>query len=131
MLRQQRRDLRTAELIRQDKEIDNQLQAAAIERARELDTTVKGRYSIWRIEYQNPNSDSTLKLMRDQIIMAKAYASIAKANNETGLYDSLMQSSRESQHAIGDACSDAELQLRYCQPLFCCALPGVYVGSCF
>ncbi|KAG5526902.1 hypothetical protein RHGRI_032980 [Rhododendron griersonianum] len=110
LLRQQRRDLRTAKLIRQDKEIDNQLQAAAIERTRELDTTVKGRYSIWRIEYQNPNSDSTLKLMRDQIIMAKAYASIAKANNETGLYDSLMQSSRESQHAIGDARSDAELQ---------------------
>jgi len=110
LLRQKRKDLRTAELIRQDKENDNQLQAAAIERSKELDTTVKGRYSIWRIEYQNPNSDSTLKLMRDQMIMAKAYASIAKAYNESGLYDSLMQSSRGSQLAIGDAHSDAELQ---------------------
>ncbi|KAL6963595.1 putative galacturonosyltransferase 3 [Sarracenia purpurea var. burkii] len=110
MLRQQRRDLRTANLIRQDKEIDNQMQAAAIERTKELDTTVKGKYSIWRTEYENPNSDSTVRLMRDQIIMAKAYASIAKAGNVTVLYDSLMKHSRESHHAIGEARSDAELQ---------------------
>ncbi|GMP37265.1 hypothetical protein CsSME_00009030 [Camellia sinensis var. sinensis] len=110
MLRQRRRDLRTAELIRQDKEIDNQMQAAAIERAKELDTTVKGKYSIWRKEYENPNSDSTLKLMRDQIIMAKLYASIAKAKNESGLCDSLIKHSRTNHYAIGDASSDAELQ---------------------
>lgn len=109
-LRQERRDRRVAELIQQDKEIDNQMQAAAIERAKELDTTVKGKYSIWRKEYENPNSDSTLKLMRDQIIMAKAYASIAKAKNESGLYDSLIKHSRKSQLAIGEANSDAELQ---------------------
>ncbi|GFY89749.1 galacturonosyltransferase 3 [Actinidia rufa] len=110
MLRQQRRVLRTEELIREDKELDNRMQAIAIERAKELDTTVKGKYSIWRREYENPNSDATLKLMRDQIIMAKAYASIAKAKNENGLYDSLMKHCRENQHAIGEARSDAELQ---------------------
>ncbi|KAI8028561.1 putative galacturonosyltransferase 3 [Camellia lanceoleosa] len=110
MLRQRRRDLRAAELIRQDKEIDNQMHAAVIDRARELDTTVKGKYSIWRKEYENPNSDSTLKLMRDQIIMAKLYASIAKAKNESGLYDSLIKHSRANHYAIGDASSDAELQ---------------------
>uniref|UniRef100_A0A5B7BPM4 Hexosyltransferase n=1 Tax=Davidia involucrata TaxID=16924 RepID=A0A5B7BPM4_DAVIN len=109
-LRQERRNLRTAVLIQQDKQIDNQMQAAAIERAKEFDTTVKGKYSIWRREYENPNSDSTLKLMRDQIIMAKAYANIAKAKNETGLYDALMKHSRESQRAIGEASTDAELQ---------------------
>lgn len=113
-LRQERRDRRVAELIQQDKEIDNQMQAAAIERAKELDTTVKGKYSIWRKEYENPNSDSTLKLMRDQIIMAKAYASIAKAKNESDLFDSLIKHSRKSQLAIGEANSDAELQPRYC-----------------
>ncbi|XP_059647377.1 probable galacturonosyltransferase 3 isoform X2 [Cornus florida] len=110
MLRQERRNLRTAELIRQDKEIDNQMQAAAIERAKELDTTIKGKFSIWRREYENPNSDSTLRLMRDQIIMARAYASVAKAKNETSLYDTLIKHSRESQRAIGDASLDAELQ---------------------
>lgn len=110
MLRQERRKRRTAELIRLDKEIDNQMEAAAIERAKEFDTTIKGKYNIWRKEYENPNSDSTLKLMHDQIIMAKAYASIAKSKNESGLYDSLIKHSRRSQHAIGEANSDAELQ---------------------
>lgn len=88
------------------------MQEAAIERARELDTTVQGKYGIWRKEYENPNSDSTLKLMRDQIIMARAYATIAKAKNETSLYYSLLEHSRESQFAIGEATSDAELQPR-------------------
>ncbi|XP_071921955.1 probable galacturonosyltransferase 3 isoform X1 [Coffea arabica] len=110
MLRQERRERRTAELIQQNKETDDKMQEAAIERAREFDDTVKGKYSIWRKEYENPNSDSTLKLMRDQIIMARAYATIAKAKNEMVLYDSLIKHSRESQFAIGEATSDVELQ---------------------
>lgn len=109
MLRRERRERRTAELIQQDKEIDNQMQEAAIKRAMELDTTIKGRYSIWRKEYENPNSDSNVKLMRDQIIMARVYATIAKAKSNNMLYDSLMEHSRESQLAIGEATSDSEL----------------------
>lgn len=111
-LRQERRERRTADLIQQSAEIDNQMQEAAIERARELDTTIHGKYGIWRKEYENPNSDSTLKLMRDQIIMARAYAMIAKAKNETLLYYSLLKHSWESQLAIGEAISDAELPPR-------------------
>lgn len=111
-LRLERRERRTLELIQQGKERDSEMNAAAAERARELDTTVMGRYSIWRKEYENPNSDSTLKLMRDQIIMAKAYAKIAKAKNYDSLYDSLLEHSRKSQYAIGEANSDAELQPR-------------------
>ncbi|GAB2291647.1 Probable galacturonosyltransferase 3 [Dionaea muscipula] len=109
ILRHQRRDLRAAELIRQDKEMGDQLEAAAIERSKGLDTTVKGKYSIWRRDFENPNSDATVKLMRDQVIMAKSYASIAKGKNETGLYDSLIKLSRESTRALGEATSDAEL----------------------
>ncbi|KAF8406709.1 hypothetical protein HHK36_008801 [Tetracentron sinense] len=111
-LRQERKELRTAELVLQDKETENQMQAAAIERSKELNTTIKGKYSIWRREYINPNSDSTLKLMLDQIIMAKAYGSIARSKNKLGLYDSLMKHVKESQHAIGEAGSDAELRPR-------------------
>ncbi|KAL0334494.1 UNVERIFIED_CONTAM: putative serine/threonine-protein kinase PIX13 [Sesamum radiatum] len=118
-LRRERRERRTADLIKQDKEMDNQMQEAAIEQARELDTTIRGKYSIWRKEYENPNSDSTVKLMRDQIIMAKAYAAIAKSKNETVLYDSLIKHSRESQLAIGEAITDAELHPR---PLHCIPL---------
>lgn len=117
MLRRERRERRTADLVKQDKEIENQMQEAAIIRARELDTNMKGKYSIWRKEYENPNSDSTVKLIRDQIIMAKTYATIAKAKNETVLYNSLIKQSRESQLAIGEATSDAELLPRYATSL--------------
>lgn len=109
VLRQERKKLRTEYLSRQDKDIDSQMEAAAIQRTEEFGTSAKGRYSIWRIEYANPNSDSIVKLMHDQIIMAKAYATIAKAKNETGLYDSLIKSYRESRIAIEEASSDAEL----------------------
>ncbi|KAJ4829722.1 putative galacturonosyltransferase 3 [Turnera subulata] len=110
MMRKRRRDLRVAELTRQDKEADKQPQTSEIKWSRSLDPTVKGKYSIWRRDFDNPNSDSMLKLMRDQIIMAKAYANIAKSKNETSLYDSLMKQSRENRHAIGESTSDAELQ---------------------
>lgn len=114
MLRRERRERRTADLIKQDKEIENQMQEEAIKRARELDTNIKGKYSIWRKEYENPNADSTVKLIRDQIIMAKAYATIAMAKNETVLYNSLIEQSRESQLAIGEATNDVELLPRFC-----------------
>lgn len=114
MMRQERRERRTAELIRPDKERDNQMVDAAIERSKSLDTTIRGKYSIWRRDYENPNSDSTVKLMRDQIIMAKAYATIAKSKNDNVLYNSLMKHSRESQKVIGEAKSDADLGPRYC-----------------
>ena len=92
---------------------DIQIQEAAIERAKNFDIHVKAKYSIWRREYESPNSDSTVKLMRDQIIMAKAYASIAKAKNATGIYDSLIKHSKRSQQAIGEATYDSELNPRY------------------
>ncbi|KAK6253206.1 hypothetical protein QUC31_014926 [Theobroma cacao] len=110
ILRQKRRDFRTAELIRQDKEADKQMQAtAAIESLTNMDTVGKGKYSLWRKDFENPNSDSTLKLMRDQIIMAKAYANIAKSKNQNALYNSLLICVRESLRVIGEANSDAEL----------------------
>ncbi|XP_004501287.1 probable galacturonosyltransferase 3 isoform X2 [Cicer arietinum] len=111
IMRLERRKARAAELIQKDKETDNHIVSAAIESSEGLDTTIKGKYSIWRREYENPNSDSTLKLMRDQIIMAKAYTNIAKSKNKTVLYKALVQHSRDSQLAIGDANSDAELQI--------------------
>ncbi|KAK6916815.1 Glycosyl transferase, family 8 [Dillenia turbinata] len=112
MLRRERRNLRAAELIRQDKENDNQMQTAAVERSKNFDTTVTGKYSIWRRDYENRISDSTLKLMRDQIIMAKAYASIARVKNESVLYASLIERAKENEQAIGEANSDVELHPR-------------------
>lgn len=112
-MRQERRKARAAELIQQDKETDDHIVSSAIERSEGFDTTVKGKYSIWRRQYENPNSDSTLKLMRDQIIMAKAYTNIAKSKNKTVLHNALVKHSRESLQAMGEASSDAELHLGY------------------
>lgn len=112
-MRLERRNLRIAELIHLDKEANDELVEAAIERSKTLDTTLKGKYSLWRRDFENPNSESTLKLIRDQIIMAKAYANLAKSMNESTLYSSLMMQSRRSRHAIGEASSDAELHPRY------------------
>ncbi|XP_043713645.1 probable galacturonosyltransferase 3 [Telopea speciosissima] len=109
-MRQERLKLRTAELINQNKEAEKQMQVAAIERSKQLNTTaVPEKYSIWRKEYETPHSNSMLKLMRDQNIMAKAYATIARSKNDLGLFESLMEHIKESQHAIGEANSDAEL----------------------
>ncbi|BAT77426.1 hypothetical protein LR48_Vigan04g259100 [Vigna angularis] len=111
VMRQERRKARTAELTQENRETNNHIVSAAIKHTEEFDTTVKGKYSIWRREYENPNSDSTLKLMRDQIIMAKAYANIAKSKNNTVLYEALLKHSSDSQRAIGEASSDTELHL--------------------
>lgn len=117
-MRQDRRKARAAELTREDKENDDHIVSAAIEHTEGFDTTIKGKYGIWRREYENPNSDSTLKLMQDQIIMAKAYANIAKSKNKIVLYEALIKHSRDSQQAIGEASSDTELHLGY----FCISL---------
>lgn len=94
------------------KEAELEMRQAAIERSKQFVNTVRERYSIWRSEFSNPNSDSTLKLMKDQVIMAKVYASMARSKKEFNLYDSLMKCIKESQLAIGDANSDNELPRR-------------------
>ncbi|KAG8502062.1 hypothetical protein CXB51_000198 [Gossypium anomalum] len=112
ILRQKRRDLRTAELVRQDKEVNKEMQATeAIESLKNMDPVVKGKYSIWRKDFENPNADSTLKLMRDQIIMAKVYANIAFSKKQTVLYNSLLKQVMETKDELYD-CFTVERKLR-------------------
>lgn len=112
-LRQERRAQRTLDLIQHDKESDHQMQEAAIHKSITFENSVVGKYSIWRRDYESPNADAILKLMRDQIIMAKAYSHIAKSKNATNLYLFLMQQSRENQRVLGKATSDSDLPSRY------------------
>lgn len=112
-MRKERREKRTAELIRQDAEAEKQMETAAIERSMQFKNNVKGKYSIWRREYDNQNSDYTLKLMQDQVIMAKVYGSIAWSKNDAELYETLMTRVKENQRVLGEANSDAELDQRY------------------
>jgi alpha-1,4-galacturonosyltransferase len=100
------------ELVRKDDEARVKLENAAIERSKAVDSAVLGKYSIWRKENENENSDSTVRLMRDQLIMARVYSALAKSKNKSGLFHELQTRIKESQRAVGEAAADADLHRR-------------------
>ncbi|KAM1262447.1 hypothetical protein ACFX13_028245 [Malus domestica] len=108
-LREKRREKRANELVQRDDESIVKLETAAIERSKSVDSAVLGKYSIWRKENENENSDSTVRLIRDQIIMARVYLSIAKMKNKLDLFQQLQSRLKESQRAVGEATADADL----------------------
>lgn len=108
-LREKRLQKRASELVQQDDEAIVKLENAAIERSKSVDSAVLGKYSIWRKENENENSDSTVRLMRDQIIMARVYLSIAKMKKKGELYHQLEVRLKESLRALGEANADTDL----------------------
>jgi alpha-1,4-galacturonosyltransferase len=113
VFRRKRKEQRAQELLQMDEEAELQMRTAATNSSRNFDNKAKGSYNIWRQEFHHINTDSTLRLMMDQIIMAKIYATIALSQKESDLYASLMKCIKESQAAIGDAHMDTELDSRY------------------
>lgn len=111
-MREKRREKRASELVQKDDETTVKLENAAIERSKSVDSAVLGKYSLWRKENENENSDSTVRLMRDQLIMARVYLSIAKMKNKVDLYQQLQTRLKESQRALGDATADSDLHQR-------------------
>ncbi|XP_019189728.1 PREDICTED: polygalacturonate 4-alpha-galacturonosyltransferase-like [Ipomoea nil] len=108
-LRQRRREKRAADLAKQDDEVTVKLENAAIERSKSVDSAVLGKYSVWRRENENENPDSTVRLMRDQVIMARVYLSIAGMKKKADLAQELQQRLKESQRVLGEASSDSDL----------------------
>ncbi|CAI9117946.1 OLC1v1019438C1 [Oldenlandia corymbosa var. corymbosa] len=84
-LREKRREKHAADLVKQDKEVTLKLENAAIERSKSVDSAVLGKYSIWRKENDMENTDSTVRLIRDQMIMARVYISLATMKNKLDL----------------------------------------------
>lgn len=111
-LREKRRETRAADLVKKDDDIIIKLENAAIERSKSVDSAVLGKYSIWRKENDNDNTDTTVRLVRDQIIMARVYKSIAMMKNNTKLARELQNQIKESHRALGDAAADADLNRR-------------------
>jgi hypothetical protein len=109
---EKRREKRAAELVKMDNEVIVKLENAAIERSRSVESAVLGKYNIWRKEVENENGDSSVRFMRDQIIMARVYVSIAKMKDMLELYQELQFRLKESQHALGDAITDSDLHHR-------------------
>lgn len=100
------------ELLLQDDEALVKLENAAIERSKAVDSAVLGKYSIWRKENENENSDTTVRLMRDQMIMARVYLALAKLNNKNDIFQELQTRLKESQRTLGEATMDADLHHR-------------------
>lgn len=111
-LREKRRKKRAAELVYQNDEATVKLENVAIERSKAVDSAVLGKYNIWRRENENENSDVTVRLMRDQMIMARVYLSIAKMKNKLDLCQELLARLKESQRALGEATVDTDLNHR-------------------
>lgn len=111
-LRAKKREKRAVDLMKQDDDVTVKLENAAIERSKSVDTAVLGKYSIWRKEIENENSDSNVRLIRDQMIMARVYLSLARMKNKTDLATSLQIRLKESQRSIGEATTDSDLYPR-------------------
>ncbi|KAL6493088.1 Polygalacturonate 4-alpha-galacturonosyltransferase [Orobanche gracilis] len=108
-LREKRREKRAADLVKQDDEVTVKLENAAIERSKSVDSAVLGKYSIWRKETENENSDSNVRLIRDQMIMARVYLSLARMKSKLDLANELQKQLKESQHSLGEATADFDL----------------------
>nr|XP_043628152.1 polygalacturonate 4-alpha-galacturonosyltransferase-like isoform X2 [Erigeron canadensis] len=108
-LRDKRRETRAANLVKQDDDVIIKLENAAIARSKSVDSAVLGKYSIWRKENDNENTDTTIRLVRDQMIMARVYKSIAMMKNKTQLARELQNQLKESQRSLGDATADTDL----------------------
>ncbi|TVU45632.1 hypothetical protein EJB05_05123 [Eragrostis curvula] len=100
------------ELVQQDDEALVKLENAGIERSKAVDSAVLGKYSIWRRENENEKADSRVRLMRDQMIMARIYSVLAKSRDKLDLYQELLTRLKESQRSLGEATADAELPKR-------------------
>ena len=111
--RRKRKQKRTAELIQLSKDAELRMKLATVDRSEHFNNTLRQHYSMWKREHHNRDRDSTLKLMKDQIIMATVYASIASSKKNLDLAKHLMKHIKQNQDAIKEANSDAELQQKY------------------
>lgn len=103
-----RHEKRLTELIRQDEDEDKKAENEALERTKEVDAGLDGKFSIWKKE-DAENSDSMVRLMRDQLIMARAYAAIAESTNNGRLLRELKLKIKENMKLLGEANVDSEL----------------------
>ncbi|XP_010512444.1 PREDICTED: polygalacturonate 4-alpha-galacturonosyltransferase isoform X2 [Camelina sativa] len=108
-LRERRREMRANELVQHNDDTILKLENAAIERSKSVDSAVLGKYSIWRRENENDNSDSNIRLMRDQVIMARVYTGLAKLKNKNDLLQELQARLKDSQRVLAESTSDADL----------------------
>ncbi|OAE33569.1 hypothetical protein AXG93_2139s1220 [Marchantia polymorpha subsp. ruderalis] len=106
--RHRRHEKRLTELIRQDEDEDKKAENEAMERNKEVEVGVDGKFSIWKRE-DAENPDAMVRIMRDQLIMARAYAAIAESTNNGRLLRELKAKIKENIKLLGEANVDSEL----------------------
>lgn len=107
--RGQRFENRVTELIQQDDEQSMILEAEAIRRAKEVEDGIAKSHSVWRTEEISANSDNIVRVMRDQLIMARAYTNIASLYNDARLVQDLKNRIKEIMRMLEDVTVDSEL----------------------
>lgn len=86
------------------------METAVIKHTEHFDFSLNGRYSSWRKEFEKVPSDYILKILKNQVIIARVYTSIAHSKRQNKLFHSLLKSIKDSRNFIGEANSDVELK---------------------
>eukprot|EP00250_Pteridium_aquilinum_P013792 c21576_g1_i1 orf=932-3031(+) len=106
--RLERKDRRVSELTQSNQAAAISLEEEVAKRKKEIDNNVLNKYSIWRPEF-DADSDTLIRLIRDQLIMARVYASLAHSHSMIDLQRELNLRIKESRHVLGEANLDADL----------------------
>ena len=109
-IRMERRERRVSELIQQNSEADINIEKGETDRRKDLDNRIHKKYSIWRKEKEEP--DALVRLIRDQLVMARVYASLANAQDDADLLHELNTRIKESRRIMGEANVDSDLPRR-------------------
>lgn len=110
-----RREKRIQELVAQeatDQEIaeaDEKLKGKAGRGSASEPAIALNRYSIWRREDEKIGGDQMVRLIQDQLIMARAYMAIAQQHGDSKLAKELKNRIKDSTKSLGEATTDAEL----------------------
>ncbi|KAI5074056.1 hypothetical protein GOP47_0012069 [Adiantum capillus-veneris] len=106
--RLERKDKRVFELTQGGEVAAPRIVKEVSQRKKEIDDNVLNKYSIWRPEF-DVDSDALVRLMRDQLIMARVYASLAHSRNMIDLQRELNIRIKESHRVLGEANLDVDL----------------------
>jgi len=107
--RGQRFESRVSELLQQDENQSKILETEATRRAKEVENGILRSHSVWRIEEISTSSDNIVRVMRDQLIMARAYANMASIHSDTQLVQDLKINIKETARMLEDVTIDSEL----------------------
>ncbi|CAK9859436.1 unnamed protein product [Sphagnum jensenii] len=85
------------------------VEADALQRTKKVENGILDKYSASQQNGRTQNRDSLIQLMRDQLIMAQAYAYIAQAKNHVRLFRDLQLHIKDYQKALADCNFDSQL----------------------